>query len=1128
VTRRTLVARSLAFYWRSHVAVVCGVAVAVAVLAGALLVGDSVRGTLRDLAVSRLGATDVALMAPGFVREQLSSDLQADAAFAQAFDAAAPLLALEGVVTAQATGLRAGRVRVYGVDDRFWRFHGVTRATLDDRQVLVSPGVAAEIGAKAGEPILVRLEMPSDIPLESLHGRKENHSRSIRADVASVIQQEEMGEFSLTPEQGTIRAVFLPLSRVQRELDLGGQINTVLVSTRAGPGAATLSPILRRAATIADSGLTVQPLADGRTVSIGSGAGLLPHRAVDAIVRAVSAEHLELEAVSTYVANTLRIGTREIPYSLITARSLHHLNAALPTSNPVLGTRGMNVFSQPKFPADIVLNDWAARELSAKVGDRVDMDYYEWGNGRLATRTATFEVRAIAPVNPSHRELVPSYPGITDSPTLDEWDPPFPLDLSRIRRVDEEYWKQFRTTPKAYVSAADGRRLWGSRYGDMTSVLITSPGGEPAASWQLRLEAALRRDLDPAAVGIAARDVRAEALAASAGVTDFGQYFVYFSFFIVVSALVLAALFFKLGVEQRVREVGLLRAVGARAGFVRRVFMIEAALLSLAGGVIGAAGAIAYAAVILWLLRTRWIDAVGTSALALHVTAVPLAAGFAGGVIAALACTWLSLRALRSISPRALLAGSMSSDAMASNTSTGARTWLVLAAVAALGAVGLVGAGVSGRLSQAGAFFGAASLVLLAGLGALVFWYRRPARSVVHGRGWLSLVRLGVRNAAARPMRSALTVSVVASATFIVIAVDAFRKNASADEGPKSGVGGYNLLVESLLPIAYDLNTPEGRDAANLGGLDDVRFDEFRVRPGDDTSCLNLYQPVNPRILGVPVAGDIVKDARFSFQKSTAIGAEDRANPWRLLWRPLPDGAIPVIADANSLAYVLHKEVGDEITIDNGGVPLKLRVVASLKDSLFQRELLMAETQFTRVFPQHEGYRFVLAQAPASRLTEVAARMEDGLSTFGADVTRPADRLAEFHRVENTYLATFQTLGGLGLLLGTLGLAAVLLRSVIERRRELALLGAVGYEPRHLRMMLLAESASLLVTGLIIGATAAAVATVPAVLERGGRVPVSAAALVLVSIMLVAGAIATSLAARVAIRRPLLEALRSE
>ena len=76
---------------------------------------------------------------------------------------------------------------------------------------------------------------------------------------------------------------------------------------------------------------------------------------------------------------------------------------------------------------------------------------------------------------------------------------------------------------------------------------------------------------------------------------------------------------------------------------------------------------------------------------------------------------------------------------------------------------------------------------------------------------------------------------------------------------------------------------------------------------------------------------------------------------------------------------------------------------------------------------------------------------ERELAEFGVDAVGTAERLAAFHRVENTYLSTFQALGGLGLLLGTFGLAAVMFRNVLERRRELALLRAVGYNSdRHL------------------------------------------------------------------------------
>src|SRR5207247_1679685 len=121
---RSLVVRGLFYYWRTNAAVVLGVATAVAVLAGALLVGDSVRGSLRDLVLQRLGTTDRVVLSPAFFREALAGDLRADATFTKSFAAVCPMIAVQGFVTDQTSGRRASRVQVYGVDDRFWRFHG--------------------------------------------------------------------------------------------------------------------------------------------------------------------------------------------------------------------------------------------------------------------------------------------------------------------------------------------------------------------------------------------------------------------------------------------------------------------------------------------------------------------------------------------------------------------------------------------------------------------------------------------------------------------------------------------------------------------------------------------------------------------------------------------------------------------------------------------------------------------------------------------------------------------------------------------------------------------------------------------------------------------------------------------
>jgi hypothetical protein len=370
--------------------------------------------------------------------------------------------------------------------------------------------------------------------------------------------------------------------------------------------------------------------------------------------------------------------------------------------------------------------------------------------------------------------------------------------------------------------------------------------------------------------------------------------------------------------------------------------------------------------------------------------------------------------------------------------------------------------------------------------------------------------------------------AVIAAATFILISVDAFRRgDAVTDAGPRSGVGGYSVFVETLLPVVGDVNGRAARDAMNLFDLDPaVTFEPFRLLPGDDASCLNLYEPRNPRILA-PTDAFLAK-GRFAFQSALATTDAERANPWLLLNRSETDGAVPVIGDANSMTYVLHKTLGEDLVIRRGGRDIRLRIVAALRDSIFQGELLMSHGNFTTLFPDQQGYRVMLVDAPAAQAPAIAAQIEDAMADFGADATSTQERLAQFHRVENTYLSTFQALGGLGLILGTIGLATVLLRNVLERRRELALLGAVGFRRQHVLTMVVAENVLLVGCGLLAGAICAGLAIAPAVVERGGRFPITSSGALLLFGVFITGLLSSIVAMNAATRAPLLSSLRSE
>src|SRR5918999_3950653 len=188
MTRRDLVARGLWHYWRTNLAVALGVGVAVSALAGALVVGASVRTSLRDLAMSRLGRTDVVVAGTTLFTEQLAERLERTRSFAAGWQGAPPLLALEGVVLHERTGARAGNVQVFGVNDRFWRFHevnGVNGPT--GRAAYLSPALARELGSADGDALLLRVQKPSTIPAALIQGRRDDPGRGIRLTATRVL-----------------------------------------------------------------------------------------------------------------------------------------------------------------------------------------------------------------------------------------------------------------------------------------------------------------------------------------------------------------------------------------------------------------------------------------------------------------------------------------------------------------------------------------------------------------------------------------------------------------------------------------------------------------------------------------------------------------------------------------------------------------------------------------------------------------------------------------------------------------------------------------------------------------------------------------------------------------------------
>jgi len=536
-----------------------------------------------------------------------------------------------------------------------------------------------------------------------------------------------------------------------------------------------------------------------------------------------------------------------------------------------------------------------------------------------------------------------------------------------------------------------------------------------------------------------------------------------------------------------------------------------------------------YAWLIITGLRTWWLDAIATPFLSLHITLRSLLVGWLAGFLVSWLTIRLATRRFAQLPAGRLLAGDIQpSDHRRPGEAPSSWPRIREALVALAMALGIVGYLLRNE-AQAGVFFATGSVVLALLLGEVRYWLRVAARNSP-SRNIMNLPSLAALNTARHPGRSALTIGLVATATFLVAAISAFRLEAT-DEG----TGGFALMATSDRPIHYDLNSRPGRIELGFSDEDQQALAgwtafAFRVADGEDASCLNLYRPTQPRVLGVPRT--LVVRGGFAWADA-ANGETAKANPWLLLDADLGTDVagrpiVPVALDANTATYSLQiGRVGKRLTIrDAADRPVTLQVVGLLKNSVLQGSLLVSEANFLRMFPDVGGYRFFLMEGPGDA-GRVAQILEATLVADGFDAVDARAKLAEFLAVQNTYLSTFQSLGALGLLLGTVGLAVVQLRNVFERRRELALMRAEGFRPQRLVAMVVLENGVLLLGGLLVGVLAAAVALAPQWAPRGAQVPWLTLAALFGAIAVV-GLAAGWWATRSTLRAPIVGALRGD
>ncbi len=1152
---------TLRYYWRTSLAVVLAAAATTAVLSGALVVGDSMRGSLRALALERLGSIDHALLSESFFREQLGSDLAADARFTERFLEPVPIVLLRGSANSPDSRRRAAGVQIQGINKQFSSLfeNDVSVERGEDQRfasVVINQALASELSVEVGSDVVLSLARPSDVPRESLMGSTDVSDvvQSLRTTVSAVLPDEGMGRFGLDASQGVVLNAFVDLAVLQSSLDQPGRVNGLFVAARdlvtettSNPDPqAVFSEVLDEVLLVEDFGLELSVVETrglddavaeaAEVVAIESREIVLRPHIEEALLAWASESGVEALPITSYLANrTSVVGSdgEALPYSTITG-----LNLGQPAFG---GMRWLMGSSHALKDDEIVINSWAASDLDVQVGDALKVEYWEVGDlEQLYPREVTLELSGVVAIEglAADATLTPPFPGVHDADDMADWEPTFPVDLGLIRDRDEEYWDLYRATPKLFVAPELARRLWSSRFGSTSSIRFRATGTEGGSGGELaaRLAGELPGLLDPALAGLAPLAVKRAALSGAKGATDFGGLFVGFSMFLIVSAAMLTALFFRLGVERRAREVGVRLGVGFAPKKVLKTFLREGLLLAGLGAGLGMVLAVVYARAMIMNLASRWSAALGLESngaqfLELHVVPVTLLLGGLASFLIVAITIWRSVKRLEKLSVVSLLRGEVSDHSERAVLAKRARSKRVLVIAAPVTVMALVGSFFVDESQAAPLFFVAGAAFLVAGLAlfARLLQREQPLISTSGVSGQLGMARA---NATLFAGRSLLATGLVAAAAFVIVAVGAYgHRFGDHVEDKASGAGGFVAMAHSDVPLYHDLGSDDGRFELGFSGADSELLsgrEIFALRevPGDDVSCLNLYQPEKPRLLGVPSA--LIERGGFTFQQLAKEG-KGLANPWELLQRDYGPDVVPAIGDFNSVMWILKSGVGKDVELENEyGRPIKVRIVGLLRKSLFQRELLIAEDQLLEHFPSRDGFQsFLFGPGGEGETDGLVDVVEGQLGRLGFDAVGSAEQLQAFQAVENTYLGTFRALGGLGLLLGTLGLSVVLLRNVLERTAELALLRAIGFKRRFLGGLVVAENALLLVCGLGLGTAAALLAVAPHLTSGVAAVPWSALALTL-GVVLAVGLLASTMAARAAMNVVVLTGLRRE
>lgn len=1053
-----IIFRSLVYYRSSLFFQFLITAFLAAIIAGSLLTGSSVRQTLKANTEKKLNNAGIIISSGLRYFEPLLSEKLEQRINVNCVS----ILELKGFSSNFSTSESAINVQIFGVEDDFFSLNPKNSTqNINTGEVLINKKLAAQLNIHIGDDIIIRFKNISDIPLNAPFAPDEDPTESIILTVGAIADGDSYDHFTFGISQIKPLNIFLNLSDLKDAFEGETKTNRLLIENNAAISQESVKNALKEILSLEDIGLQIRKLEDLNQYEIISDRIFIDEEVIEEISKASP----KATPLITYLANAISANGNTTPYSFV---------SAIPENLSLGSPLGKN----------ITINTWLAKDLNAKPGDTIVLHYYVSDRkNNISEESSKFVVDRIVSMDKLWGDamLMPEFPGISGSESCSNWDAGVAIDFGKIRDKDEDYWNDFQGTPKAFISYAEGLKIWGNNFGPATALRFTDTNEE-------EIIADLNGKLNPEKLGFSISDAYAAGINAANNGVDFSSLFLSLSFFIIASAILLLSLLVSSFFESRKKQVKTLFSLGFKNSSIAKLLLYETALISFLASFGGVFLGVFFNDIIIYALNSVWEGAVQTNTLIAYTDYGMLAIAFISSFLITLIVLFVKTKSfLRSLNE------DKSQEVNSRNAKF--KSWVFPFSLVVTALPFLATFIFPDKTTML--FFLGGSLVFV----SLLLFFRWIIRfsASANAESLMSLKKYSWLYYSFYPSKALSPIIFIAAGLFIIIITGANRKSFDLDYlSNKSGTGGYMFWGETMSPIKENLNFPADRIKTGLDqeGLADLAFLQALKLEGDDASCLNLNQIAAPSVLGIE-SSILSESESFSFAAILDELALD--NPWDALEIPAKENVIYGIADQTVLVWGLKLAVGDTISIlAESGEALHIVFAAGLKPSVFQGSILIGRENFSRFMPSIAGSTIFLAKGNPDKKEAYKDDITTLFKSYGLNLEYTEDRLSSFYEVTNTYLTVFMTLGGLGMLLGIFGLGLIMMRNIDARKREYAFLLANGFTNKMIRLMVYKEYSLILFAGMITGTLPAIIATLPSLLS-GVEIPWT----LLISILLI-------------------------